>query len=166
DASVIAGRTSGVKIAAIQREIDTYVQRQLRTENSGLAFSNVAANYLGQLQSLFGTPGGSTSLDKLVTNFTGALDALATTPSSQSTRQAVLNEASLLAQQLNSMSASIQTMRDDDDRGISTTVDGINATLQQLEKGQQQIGVMATSDNAVSPDLLGHRDLFIDQLSE
>ena len=55
DAAVIAGRTSGVRIASIQREMDTYVQRQLRTVASGLAFSSVAANYLGQLQSLFGT---------------------------------------------------------------------------------------------------------------
>jgi flagellar hook-associated protein 1 len=166
DAAVIAGRTSGVRVAAIQREIDTYVQRQLRTETSGLSFSNVAANYLSQLQGLFGTPGGKTSLDSLVTNFTGALDTLATTPSSQSARQDVLNEAGLLANQLNRLSSDIQDMREDADRGISSTVTRVNNALQNLQKVQEQIGVMATSGNAVSPDLLDQRDLFINQLSE
>ena len=165
-AEVIAGRTTGVRTASIQREIDTYVQRQLRTETSGLAFSNVAASYLGQLQTMFGTPGGANSLDTLVGNFSGALDSLATTPSSQSMRQKVLSEAGLLAQQLNRLSSDIQTMREDADLGISSTVDRINAALQGLEKVQSQIGVMATSGTSVSPDLLDQRDLFIDQLSE
>jgi flagellar hook-associated protein 1 len=166
DASVIAGRTSGVRIAAIQREIDTYVQRQLRTETSGLSFSNVAANYLSQLQGLFGKPGSQTSLDSLVTKFTGALDVLATTPSSQSARQDVLKEAGLLANQMNRLSSDIQDMREDADRGISSTVSRINTALRNLQQVQEQIGVMATSGTPVSPDLLDQRDLFIGQLSE
>jgi flagellar hook-associated protein 1 FlgK len=166
EADVIAGRTAGVRVAAIQREIDTYVQRQLRTETSGLAFSAVAANYLGQLQSIYGTPGGENSLDSRVSNFTNALDALATTPSSQSARQSVLNEAKLMVQQLKGMSSSIQSMRQDADRGLSNTTDRINASLQGLEKVQQQIGVMTASGQTVSPDLLDQRDLRIAELSE
>lgn len=166
DAAVIAGRTSGVRVAAIQREIDTYVQRQLRTESSGLGFSNVAANYLSQLQSLFGRPGSQTSLDSLVTGFTGALDELATTPSSQSARQDVLNQAGLLVNQMNRLSSDIQDMREDADRGISSAVNRINNALQNLQKVQEQIGVMATSGTPVSPDVLDQRDLFIDQLSQ
>jgi flagellar hook-associated protein 1 FlgK len=166
DTDVIAGRTAGVRVAAIQREIDTYVQRQLRTETSGLTFSNIAANYLSQLQSIYGTPGGESSLDTRVVNFTNALDALATTPSSQSTRQSVLNEAQLMAQQLKGMSQSIQSMRQDADRGLSNTVDRANAALQGLEKVQEQIGVLTASGQDISPDILDQRDLFINELSE
>lgn len=166
EADVIAGRTAGVRVAAIQREIDTYVQRQLRTETSGLAFSAVAANYLGQLQSLYGTPGGSNSLDTRVTSFTNALDALATTPSSQSARQSVLNEAKLMVQQMKGMSSSIQSMRQDADRGLSNTTDRINASLQGLERVQEQIGTMTASGQTISPDLLDQRDMFISDLSE
>jgi flagellar hook-associated protein 1 FlgK len=166
EAEVIAGKSAGVRVAAVQREIDTYVQRQLRTETSGLAFSSVAANFLGQLQSIYGTPGGEGSLDKRVSTFTNALDALATTPSSQSARQGVLNEAKLMVQQLKGMSQSIQSMRQDADRGLSNTVDRANAALQGLEKVQQQIGVMTAAGQQITPDLLDQRDLFISELSE
>ncbi|BCJ91631.1 flagellar hook-associated protein FlgK [Terrihabitans soli] len=166
ESDIIADRSAGVRVAAITREIDTYVQRQLRTETSGLAFSSVASNYLGQLQSLYGTPGGANSLDKRVGDFTNALDALATTPSSQSARQDVLNQAKLMVQQLKGMSSSIQSMRQDADRGISNTVDRVNASLQGLEKVQQQIGVMTAAGQDVSPDILDQRDLFISELSE
>lgn len=165
-AMVLGDRSAGVRITAIQREIDTYVQRQLRTEASGLAFSNIAANYLNRVQRLFGTPGSEMSMDTLVSNFTGALDKLATTPSSQSTRQEVLNEAKLLASGLNTMSADIQSMRQDADRGISSTVDQINNALQNLQRVQQQIGVMASAGNQISPDLLDQRDIFIDEVSQ
>lgn len=166
EAEVIAGRSAGVRVAAIQREIDTYVQRQLRTETSGLAFSNIAANYLTQLQNIYGTPGGANSLDTRVANFTNALDALATTPSSQSARQGVLNEAKLMTQQLKGMSQSIQSMRQDADRGLSNTVNRANAALIGLEKVQEQIGVMTAAGQTVSPDILDQRDLFINELSE
>ncbi len=166
EADVIAGRTAGVRVAAVQREIDTYVQRQLRTEVSGLAFSDIAASFLNQLQGLYGTPGGANSLDTRVSKFTGALDALATTPSSHSARQDVLNEARLMTQQLKGISSSIQSMRQDADRGLANTVDRTNAALQGLEKVQQQIGVMAGAGQQVSPDILDQRDLFIAELSE
>ncbi len=164
-ANVLDGRTSGVRVTSIQREIDTYVQRQMRVEQSGLSYSNIASNYLDQLQRLYGTPGGTSSLDTLINNFTGALDTLATTPSSQSARQSVLNEAQLLAQSLQSMSSDIQAMRQEADRGISSTVDQVNGLLGQIDRVQEQIAVMDTT-GAISPDLLDQRDRYIDELSQ
>jgi flagellar hook-associated protein 1 FlgK len=166
DASVLGGRSAGVKVTNIQREIDTYVQRQLRTESSGLSFSNVASTYIDRLQRLFGTPGSEMSLDSLVSNFTGALDALATTPSSQSARQGVLTEAQLFTQSLNSMSADIQSMRQDADRGLASTTQQINAALKGIEKVQTQIDAMAVTGGGASPDLLDQRDRFVNELSD
>lgn len=164
-ANILADRAAGVRVTNIQREIDTYVQRQLRVEAGGLSYSNVAASYLDRVQRLFGTPGSDSSLDTLVSNFTNALDTLATTPSSQSARQQVLNEAQLLAQSLNSMSADIQAMRQDADRGLASTVDAINAALTGIDRVQEQISALSASGN-VSPDLLDQRDRYIDELSQ
>jgi flagellar hook-associated protein 1 FlgK len=165
DASVLGGRSAGVQVTNIQREIDTYVQRQLRTESSGLSFSSVASTYVDQLQQLFGTPGSQTSLDSLVSNFTGALDTLATTPSSQSARQGVLTQAQLFTQSLNAMSSDIQTMRQDAESGLASTTQQINAALQGIEKVQTQIDSMAVTGQA-SPDLLDQRDRFVNELAD
>ncbi len=165
DSQVIADRSAGVRITAIQREIDTYVQRQLRTETSGLSYSSVAANYLGRLQQMYGIPGGSTSLDTLVNNFTNALDSLVTTPSSQAARQSVLNEARLFTQQMNAMSSEIQSMRQEADRGLASTAERINNLLAGIEKVQLQIGTMEVTGQ-VAPDLLDQRDRFVNELSQ
>ena len=163
-ATILAGRSAGVRVTAINREIDTYVQRQLRTESSGLSYSGIAVTYLDGLQRLFGTPGNDMSLDSLVSGFTSSLDALATTPSSQSARSDVLSEAQLLAQSLNSMSADIQAMREDADRGLQDTVERANAALQGLATVQQRINSQAGL--SVPPDYLDQRDQYIAELSE
>ena len=87
----------------INRELDKYVQRQLRTETSGGAYADTRAPFYQRLQQVYGEPGSSTSLDTVFNNFTGAVQALATSPDSTSAQTNVLSTAQVLAQQLNSM---------------------------------------------------------------
>jgi flagellar hook-associated protein 1 FlgK len=165
DTNVVAGRSAGVRVTQIQREIDTYVQRQLRTESSGLSFSGITAGYLNQLQQVFGTPGGEMSLDSLVGGFTNSLDALATTPSSQSARADVINQARLMTQSLNSMSRDIQAMRQDADRGLQDTVARANAALQGIASINARI-TSVPSNGEVPPDYLDQRDRYLSDLAE
>ncbi len=164
DANITAGKISGVRVSQINREIDTYVQRQLRTETSGLAYTGVTSSYLDQLQRLFGTPGGEMSLDTLMNNFTGSLDELVTTPSSTSARSNVITDAKLLAQSLNSASDDIQAMRKDAESGMKDTVNQINAALQGIQKINQQISGTASTQQ-VPPDYLDQRDELIMELA-
>jgi len=59
--------TGGVGAAAlvtgVSRDIDTFVQSQLRTETGGAGFANQTSNILTQLQSIYGTPGGTGTLE-------------------------------------------------------------------------------------------------------
>src|SRR5258706_16302788 len=48
---------SGVQVTGVSRELDQYVQSQLRTETSGGAYADQTSNILGQLQNVYGTPG-------------------------------------------------------------------------------------------------------------
>jgi flagellar hook-associated protein 1 FlgK len=165
DTNVIAGRSAGVRVTEIQREIDSYVQRQLRTESSGLSFSGITAGFLDQLQQIFGTVGSEMSLDSLVGNFTNSLDTLATTPSSQSARADVINQARLMAQSLSSMTQDIQAMREDADRGLQDTVDRANAALQGIATINSRIASVP-SNGEVPPDYLDQRDRYISDLAE
>src|SRR5664280_2941181 len=63
----VAGNNTGisVNISAIQRELDTYVQRQLRVENSGASYADMRAQMYQQLQDVYGQPGSSNTLESV-----------------------------------------------------------------------------------------------------
>ena len=102
---------SSVRTVGVNRELDQYIQAQLRTESSGAGYASLRSSFLQQLQSIYGNPGAVGTLETSFTNLTTAVQALSTSADSQSARIGVLNAASALAQQLNSMTQGIQTLR-------------------------------------------------------
>src|SRR5665213_1389149 len=87
------GAGSSVQVTGVNRQLDLYVQSQLRTETSGGTYADQMSNILGQLQSVYGTPGGQGTLETSFTNFTTAMQALSTNSGSQSAQTAVLTGA-------------------------------------------------------------------------
>src|SRR6188472_2895832 len=69
-----------VRVTAIQRELDLYVQRQLRIENSGAAYATTRAQFYNQLQAVYGAPGSDSSLEAVFNKFTSSLQALSSSP--------------------------------------------------------------------------------------
>src|ERR1700738_4364973 len=98
------GIGTGVEVTGVNRQLDLYVQSQLRTETSGGAYADQVANSLVQLQNVSGTPGGNGSLETAFSNFTTALQALSTSSGTQSSQVSALSAAQSLAQQLNTTS--------------------------------------------------------------
>src|SRR6202166_2653252 len=70
---------SSVAVTGINRQLNQFVQTQLRTETSGGAYADQMANVLTQLQSVYGTPGQAGSLETAYSNFKTAVQALSTT---------------------------------------------------------------------------------------
>ncbi len=155
----------GVNISGIQREIDQYVQRQLRAENAGASYADTRAQYYQQLQNVYGQPGAANALETVYNNFTGALQALSTSPDDASARGAVISSAQLLAQQLNQMSSGIQSLRGDAELDIADSVSQANEAMQQIAALNQKLSVSTQSD-ATTATLLDQRDNYIDQLSQ
>jgi flagellar hook-associated protein 1 FlgK len=155
----------GVRVSDIQREIDLYVQKQLRIENSGASYADTRATMYSQLQTLYGPPGSSTALDSVYNSFTTALQALSTSPDDPSARSAVISSAQLLTQQLNQLSNSVQSLRANAELGISDAVNQANDAMAQIASLNQQIAASTPGDNATAT-LMDQRDYYIDQLSK
>src|SRR5436190_21156476 len=68
----------GVRIGAVNREFDKFVQRQMRIESSGANYADLRAQFYSRLQSLYGVPGSNTTLETVYNNFTASLQALST----------------------------------------------------------------------------------------
>ena len=66
EAAVSAHR---VETTGVNRQLDLFVQGQLRTEIGGGAYADQINNILGQLQSVYGTPGGDGTLETALQQF-------------------------------------------------------------------------------------------------
>ncbi|MGB6348902.1 MAG: flagellar hook-associated protein FlgK [Pseudolabrys sp.] len=160
------GNTSvGVRVSDIQREIDLYVQRQLRVENAGASYADTRADMYSQLQDIYGQPGASTALESVYNNFTTAVQSLSTSPDDPSARSAVISSAQLLTQQLNQLSNSVQSLRANAELGIADAVNQANGAMSQIAALNQQIAASTPGDSATAT-LMDQRDAYIDQLSK
>jgi flagellar hook-associated protein 1 len=154
-----------VRFDAVNRTLDQYVQRQLRTEMSGASYADLRSQFYGQLQTIYGAPGSDSALETIYNNFTSSLQSLSTSPDSASARSAVLSSAQVLAQQLNGMSSDIQSLRTNAELGLSDAVAQANDAMQRIASINQQLGTANPTDGTTAT-LLDQRDAYIDQLSQ
>jgi flagellar hook-associated protein 1 len=167
--TVDSGYGSSVRIAGVNRELDQYIQAQLRTETSGAGYASLRSNFLQQLQSLYGNPGSVGTLEDAFNGLTTAVQALSTSPDSQSARIGVVNAANVLSSQLNSMTQGIQTLRGAAENGISDSVKSANNLMSQIATINNQLAsnpLGGTSTDSSTAALLDQRDQYITQLSE
>jgi flagellar hook-associated protein 1 FlgK len=160
---------SGVRVVGVNRALDQYIQAQLRTETSGAGYATLRSTLLQQVQSLYGTPGSVGSLEYAYNNLTTAVQALSTSADSQSARIGVVNAASAVAQQLNSMTQGIQTMRGQAETGIKDSVTTANNLMKQIATINNQLTANplgGTSTDSQTASLLDQRDQYITQLSQ
>src|SRR5882757_8552607 len=71
-AAASANITIGVRLSAVNRELDTFLQTQLRTETSGGNYASTLSGYFGRLQAVFGQPGADNALSTVFDGFTSA----------------------------------------------------------------------------------------------
>src|SRR6187549_3053342 len=115
-----------VRVGAINRELDQYVQRQLRVETAGGSYAALRAAFYQRLQGLYGAPGSDSSLETAFNNFTSAVQSLVTSPDSPAARSVVLSNAQVLAQTLNGLTSDIQSLRGDAENGLADAVNTAN----------------------------------------
>lgn len=156
---------ASVRIAGVNRELDIYVQRQMRTEISGAGYAGLRADFLSRLQTLYGDPGTQATLVSAFGSFTSAMQALSTSSDSQSARINVINTAQALAQQLNATTQGIQTLRNDAEMGISASINTANIALTQIADINNQLQRLGHTD-ASTAALLDQRDQCVDQLAK
>jgi flagellar hook-associated protein 1 len=159
------GPGSSAEVTGVNRELDLFIQGQLRTETAGSGFADQTSNILGQLQSLYGTPGGTGTLETPFNNLTTALQALSTSSSGLSAQTTALGAAQALAQQLNSTSQGIQTLRSNAEQDIGASVNQANMDLNQIASINTQLQSFPPTDPAAAT-LMDQRDNAINDLAK
>ena len=158
------GAGASALVTGVSRDIDSFVQSQLRTETGGAGFANQTSNILTQLQSIYGTPGGTGTLETALNNFSSAIQALQTSSTGLSAQTTALSAAQTLAQQLNTTSQGIQTLRSNVQQDIGNSVAQANTDMQQIAALNTKLQSMSPTDPSAAT-LEDQRDSAINDLS-
>ena len=165
----IAGTTgdygSSVLLNGVNRELDQYLQTQLRTETSGASYADVRSAYLSNLQNVYGNPDETGTIEDAFNKLLTAFQALSTSPDSQSARIGAVSAAQTMAQQLNATTQGIQALRANAETGINDSVSIANNAMAQIAFINNQLQNNGATD-ASTASLLDQRDQYINQLSE
>lgn len=159
------GVAAGVTTGEIQREVDAFLQQQLRTEVAIGAQVDVRAEFLARIDAMFGEPGGANGLDTILNGMDTALQGLASSPDDFGARDTAVNQAVTLVTQLNRLSQDIQSMRREAEVGIANAVSEANLAMQEIARLNREIKERF-DDPAGIADLEDRRDGYIDQLSQ
>lgn len=156
---------STAKTTGVSRDIDSYVQNQLRTETGGSGYADQMANILKQLQNVYGTPGNSGTLETALNNFTSSLQALSTSAGSSSAQTVAVGAAQALATQLNVTTKGIQSLRSNVEQDLATSSQAANAALNQIADINTKLQGLASTDPSAAT-LMDQRDQAINSLSK
>lgn len=149
----------------LTRSFNQALQQHYTVAVSDASAADLKATFLDRVQSLFGMPGGTGSLDTVFNAFQTSLTTLSTSPDDFATRADTVQKAQVLAQTLNGLTADIQSLRQEIETKISTAVDDINAQLSSLEKINKRLADQGIDANSRST-LLDQRDRLVNSLSE
>jgi len=162
--NIAGGQGIGVQVLAATRNVDSFLQAQIRTETGNSSKLDVYNKFLSQVNGMFGAPDSNSSMAASVSAMITKLQAVATSPDDPAARQTFLNSASNLASQLNSMSSQIQGLRLNAEQNISAAIDTANTQLQTIAGLNSQIAQRQATNMSVA-DLQDQRDAAVDKLS-
>lgn len=164
----VAGTTgdygSSVLLQGVDRQLDQYLQSQLRTETSGAAYADIRSTFLGNLQNVYGNPDSTGTIEDAYNKLLTAFQGLSTSPDSQSARIGAVSAAQTMAQTLNATTQGIQNLRANAEMGINDSIISANNAMAQIAFINNQLQNNGQTD-AATASLLDQRDQYITQLS-
>lgn len=158
---LVDGVGAGVLSSGISRTVDANLLRDMRTQQGSLGQLRVAAKFLTRTQDLFGSPASNSSLTANLATLSQRMGALATAPEDIAKRRQVIDAATMLTRQFNTMAKTLQSLRTTADGNITDSVKSINTELTKIEalnrdisrnkaSSQPTAGLEDQRDNAIN----------------
>ncbi len=160
----INGGVGGVSVTSVRRAADRFLQTATIAANTSASKDSIKAQYLDQVQMIFGDPTGDSSLFNRIDEALGAFETAVLNPGSMSIRRDVLSKISNVLSQLGDVSDQVQDIRGNVDFEIATSIDEMNAILDRITKVNSDItrGNIQGDANGAKEEMSS----LIDKLSE
>lgn len=154
---------TGAQVEMVERVRNTFLDYQIRNENSALADVNVRQNVLAEIEKLV-NESGDVGLSKMFDKFFDSWQELAKNPSDINARTIVLQEASNMTDEFNRIYNELQESKNDINDTIKNSVVEVNSILNEINELNQKIQEMSLMGNQPN-DFLDRRDMLLDELS-
>jgi len=140
------GVGTGVDIGRISLATDRFLQAASLKAGAEASRQGVRSELYDQIQSLFGDPGGDSSLfsriDEVFTSFASLSESAASAP----LRQEAIYKAAAIFQEASRISSQIQKVREDAESRIGTAIQTANGLLEQIEALNLEISRARVTD--------------------
>lgn len=152
---------SGTQISTIKRIYDVMLGQQLRTATTGQARFDALGTLAGRLDTLLADP--TTGLNTGLQSFFNSVQDVANDPGSIPAREALIGEASGVAQRFRTLDQRLADTETELNQRIAQSVDDINRLASSIAEVNDKI---ALAQNGQAPnDLLDQRDSLVRQLA-
>ena len=145
-AQSIGGISAGVTINKVSRQVDQQILEQLTKQQSISSYNDSRQQYMAGLDLLFGTPSSTSGIGNVMSNFFDELNNLSSYPDSTSQRQSVVQQASFLSDQLNSINAQLKQQERDIDNVVDDTISTVNAALKSIGELNVKVAQLENSN--------------------
>jgi len=153
------------RLTSISRATDAAVYYRMLDATTSLAGQEALLSGIEKLQQTVGDTEDGWSPAALIGELDSALQQYANAPDDSSLAQEVVNDAQNLATALNEATESVQTIREEADADIASSVTRINELLAEFETLNTAI-VRGTALGTDVTDEMDARDAIVSQLSE
>jgi flagellar hook-associated protein 1 FlgK len=157
------GTSGGVSVASVQQSFNAFTFSQMIEQQGYESAADSRSQALTAAQSVLAPQGGG-DIGSNLTSFFSSLSALSSSPSDPSTRQAVLSDATALAQSISTTATGLQAQQESmlsQAQGVAGQVNGDLTQIAQLNGEIQQ--AQALGDQA--PDLRDQRNTLVNDVA-
>lgn len=154
----IPGR--GVRFADIRRAYDAFLEHQIKTESSNLAYWDITYNGLIKIESIF-NEASEQALSRAINAFFNAWQEVSQNPNGTAERSLLLDKAEFLVKRINFDYKTLMSQRDELYVDAQNMVNQVNSLIDKINHLNEKI---ASSPGAL--DLKDQRENLIAQLND
>lgn len=163
--TVITTAATSVETGAVQRVVDQVLNTNLMNQTTTASNASTLSTYYKQIDSVFGQVSSGGTVNSALDQFVSAMQTVATTPQDPVAQGAAVSAGQTLAQTLNQVSASIQSIRQGTDTALSADVTTLNNSLTSIASLNSQISELQ-AEGQTTAALQDQRDQALTQVAQ
>lgn len=163
--TVVSSAANSVETGAIQRVVNQVLNSNLVSQTTTASAASTLNTYYQQIDGILGEVSSGGTVNNALDNFLSAMQTVATTPQDPVAQGSAITAGQTLAQTLNQVSASVQSIRQGTDTELSTDVTTLNTALQSIASLNGQISQLQAEGQSTAA-LQDQRDQALTQVSQ
>ncbi|MBF0517434.1 MAG: flagellar hook-associated protein FlgK [Nitrospirae bacterium] len=162
--AIMGASGTGVKLAYVQRQYDSFTQAQMLLEEQNSGKQNVLQGTYSQVENAINDQTG-TGLSASITSFFNAWQSLSTNPETPEQRTVVISDGQNIITQAQQIESQFNNISDSIDKSVPDTIKQINNLASQISNYNTSIALTQAGTSQEANDLIDKRQAALTQLA-